>query len=233
MQCSTLPAAPHVPAHSLRRLRGPAPRAARRRARSALTSACKVGEPAMSCFDCFLEAASPEKSIGQLGKAPPDHLAITEIDVNFERFTEIGKCRVPLFKTSLGHRKARQQVSPFSWVNGALMRQGRPEIAPRFLKCCGLKCALACQRQLTDQFLLVSERSCLEQMVSDLSGALVDGTGIEPLDRVGDAGVQSLSARGRDAGKQRLTHEFMGEGKRPLRAPRSSGRLFPSAAPSR
>ncbi len=55
-------------------------------------------------------------------------------------------------------------------------------------------------------------------MVSDLPGALVDGTGIEPLDRLGDAGVQSLSAGGRDAGKQRLTHEFMGEGERPLRS---------------
>src|SRR5260370_22424389 len=55
-------------------------------------------------------------------------------------------------------------------------------------------------------------------MVSDLPGALVDGTGIEPLDRVGDAGVQSLLAWGRDAGKEGLTHEFMGEGER-LRGP--------------
>ena len=47
----------------------------------------------------------------------------------------------------------------------------------------------------------LGERSRLEEMVGDLAGALVDGTGIEPLDRVGDAGVQLLSARSRDAGK--------------------------------
>ena len=46
-----------------------------------------------------------------------------------------------------------------------------------------------------DQFLAVSERSSLEEMVSDLSGALFDGIGIEPLDRVGDAGMQLLSSR--------------------------------------
>ena len=81
------------------------------------------------------------------------------------------------------------------------MRQGGLETAPRFFKCRSLKCALACQRQPTDQSLVVSEGSCLEEMVSDLSGALVDGAGIEPLDRVGDVGVQSLLARSRDAGK--------------------------------
>ena len=30
----------------------------------------KVSKPATSCFGCFLEAASPDKGIGQLGKAP-------------------------------------------------------------------------------------------------------------------------------------------------------------------
>src|SRR6266481_4863066 len=63
---------------------------------------------------------------------------------------------------------------------------------------------------------VVSERSCLEEMVSDLPRALVEGIGIKPLGRVGDEGVQLLSPRGRDAGKQRLTHKFMGEGKRLL-----------------
>ena len=187
----------------------------------------------MSGFDGFLEATSRDEGIGQLGKAPPDHLPIIEIDVNFECFTEIGKHCVPSIKTALGHRKARQQVGPLSWFNGALMRQGGSETAPRFLECRSLKCALAGQRQLTDQSSAVGKRSCLEQMVCDLSGALVNGIGIEPLDRVGDSGVQLLSARGRDAGKQRLTHKFMGEGERMSRAPRSSGRLSPSAAPSR
>ena len=70
-------------------------------------------------------------------------------------------------------------------------------------------------------------------MVGDVAGALLDGIGIEPLDRVGDGGMQLLSAGSRDAGKQRLTHKFMGEGERLLAVPRSSGRLFPSAAPSR
>src|SRR5580704_1112112 len=106
----------------------------------------KVSEPSPSCFGCFLEATSPDKGIGQLDKAFPDHLPISEIDVNFERFTQVDKCRVPSFKTSLGHRKARQQVSPFSQVNGALIRQGGPETAPRFLKCCSLECVLAGQR---------------------------------------------------------------------------------------
>jgi hypothetical protein len=62
-----------------------------------------------------------------------------------------------------------------------------------------LKCALARQGQPTNQptkqSLMVSERTCLEEMASDLPGALFDGTGIEALDRVGDAGVQSLSSR--------------------------------------
>ena len=210
MQCSTLPAAPRWPAHSLRRLQSACAEGSEKTRPVSANVCLKVSEPATCCFGCFLEAASPDKGIGQLGKASPDHLSIAEIDVNFERFTEIGQRRVPSFKTSLGHRKARQQLSPLSWVNGALMRQGRLEIAPRFLKCRSLKCALACQRQPTDQFLSVNERSCLEKMISDLPGALVDGTGIEPLDRIGDARVQSLSARDRDAGKQRLTHKFMG-----------------------
>src|SRR5271155_168814 len=93
---------------------------------------------------------------------------------------------VPLIKPSLGHRKARQQPGPLSWVNGAFMRQGRLEIPPRFLKSCGFKCALTCQRQPTDQFLSVNERSCLAKMISDLPDALVDGTGIDQLDGIGN-----------------------------------------------
>jgi len=48
---------------------------------------------------------------------------------------------------------------------------------------------------------MVSERSGFQEMVGDLRGALVDRTGFEPLDRVGDAGMQLLSAWGRDACK--------------------------------
>jgi hypothetical protein len=48
-------------------------------------------------------------------------------------------------------------------------------------------------------------------MVSDLRGALVDGTRIDQLDRIGESRMQALSACGRDAGKQRLTDQFMGE----------------------
>src|SRR6266851_98798 len=53
-------------------------------------------------------------------------------------------------------------------------------------------------------------------MVSDLPGALVDGTGIDQLDRIGHAGVQALFARSRAAGKQGLSHKFMSEGERLL-----------------
>ena len=68
-----------------------------------------------------MEATSSNKSIGRLDKASPDHLAIIEVDKNFDYLTEMGKCRAPLIKTPLGHRKARQQVSPLYGVNGALM----------------------------------------------------------------------------------------------------------------
>ena len=74
------------------------------------------------------------------------------------------------------------------------MRQGRLEIPPRFLKCCSFKCAPACQRQPTDQFLAVNERSCLEEMLSNLADALVNGIRIEPFYRFDDARVQALSA---------------------------------------
>src|SRR5260370_20516838 len=96
------------------------------------------------------------------------------------------------------------------------MRQSGTETAPRFLECGSRKGVLAGQRQDLDQFTIIREGSCLEQMVSNLACALVDSTGIDQLDRVGDRGVQLLCARARDIGKQRLTHKFMGEGKRLL-----------------
>src|ERR1700730_1999504 len=68
----------------------------------------KVSEPTTRYFGRLPKATtSPDNGIGQLREALPDLPAITEIDVNFERFTEIGKRRVPSFKTSLGDRKAR------------------------------------------------------------------------------------------------------------------------------
>ena len=106
----------------------------------------QVSKPAPRRFGCFLEAASPDRGGGQLGKASPGHLAIIEVDVNVEHLTLMGYRRIPLIKPALGHRKTRQQVSPFSNVNDVLMRQGRLETAPRLLKCCSLKCALARQR---------------------------------------------------------------------------------------
>src|ERR1700680_4145350 len=54
-------------------------------------------------------------------------------------------------------------------------------------------------------------------MIDDLAGALFSGIRIEPLDRFGDPRVQTLSARGRDAGEQRLTHKLMSKGKGSLR----------------
>src|SRR5580704_6665423 len=90
------------------------------------------------------------------------------------------------------------------------MRECGPETASRFLIRRGLECVPACKRQPTDESLALSERSRLEQMVSDLPRAL-DGPAIEPFDRIGDGRMQVLSARGRDAGKERLPHKFMGE----------------------
>ena len=58
-----------------------------------------------------------------------------------------------------------------------------------------LKCALPCEGQSAAQSLVGSERTCLEEMASDFPGAFFGGIGIEALDRVGDAGVQSLSSR--------------------------------------
>jgi hypothetical protein len=43
----------------------------------------------------------------------------------------------------------------------SLMRQGRLEMAPRFLKCGGIERSLACQRQPTDELSSLNERSCL------------------------------------------------------------------------
>src|SRR5713226_6520867 len=96
------------------------------------------------------------------------------------------------------------------------MQQGGTETAGRFLKCCAIQRTFACTCQVVDQSPLVSERSSFEQMVRDVSRALIDGIGIERLDRIGDGSVQPLLAWGRDAGKQGLTHKFVAEGKRPL-----------------
>src|SRR5271156_5055266 len=109
-----------------------------------------MGESATTGFGCFLETAGPNKSIGQLAKASPYHRAIIEVNVNFDYFTEMGECRAPLIKTSLGHRKARQQVSPFPCTGGGLTRQGRTEIDPCLLESCSLESLLACKRQITD-----------------------------------------------------------------------------------
>jgi hypothetical protein len=109
------------------------------------------------------------------------------------------------------------------------MRQGRLEIPPRFLKSCSSKGAPACQRQPTNQFLAVNERSGLEEMLSYLAGALVSGIRIEPFDRFGDARVQALSAERRDASKQCLPDKFMSESRMVSLGLRGLGRLSPSA----
>src|SRR6266446_5884371 len=93
----------------------------------------KPGESTKSSLRCFIEAASPEAGVGQINKARANHLSVAGLKVNFERFTQMGDCRVPLFQASLGHRKAHQQVSPLSWLNGPLMRHGDLETAPRLL----------------------------------------------------------------------------------------------------
>src|SRR5260370_41804822 len=98
------------------------------------------------------------------------------------------------------------------------MRQGRLEAALRFLKCCRLKCALACEREKVDQSLLIGERSRFEQMVRDISGARADAPSLEPLDRARNIGMQSLLARRRDPRERRLTDKFVGEGVHPLRS---------------
>src|SRR5258708_1346650 len=55
-------------------------------------------------------------------------------------------------------------------------------------------------------------------MVGDLRGAFVDGTRVKGLNCVGGSRVQLLLTRVRDTGKQRLSHQFMAKGKRPLRS---------------
>src|SRR5712672_1521107 len=101
------------------------------------------------------------------------------------------------------------------------MRKRGLETTPRFSKSCYFKCALAGQRQPTNQPMPVSERSCFQEMVRDLSGAFADRTRIGQLDRVGDARMQLLLTWGRNARKQRLTHKLVGEGKRLLGSPRT------------
>src|ERR1700693_3530052 len=68
-----------------------------------------------------------------------------------------------------------------------------------------------------DQLAVVGERSRFDEMVGDVFGTDADTTGLELLDRIRDAGVQTLLARGRDAGKESLTHKFVTESEWPLR----------------
>src|SRR5579862_5648592 len=53
-------------------------------------------------------------------------------------------------------------------------------------------------------------------MVTDFACAFADKTGIDQFDRCGYCGVQPLLAQGRDGGKEGLTDQFMGKGKRLL-----------------
>ena len=75
----------------------------------------------------------------QLGKTCSHHFAIAHLDVNFERFTQIGVRRFPASKAHLGYGDARQQVSPFSYVYRVRERQRRFEIGAGFFECGGIK----------------------------------------------------------------------------------------------
>src|SRR5258708_29129653 len=55
----------------------------------------KVSKPALCGFDSFLKAANQEESIGQPVNCPYDCLSIRQIDINFERFAEIGHHHLP------------------------------------------------------------------------------------------------------------------------------------------
>src|SRR5580704_603152 len=79
----------------------------------------KVGQGAASCLGRFRRAANPYIRVGQFRKALTDHLPILELDINIQRFAKIVQRRIPSFKTELGHRQARQQVSSFPWLCGA------------------------------------------------------------------------------------------------------------------
>src|SRR5262245_56315949 len=96
------------------------------------------------------------------------------------------------------------------------MRQGAPETPPSFRKGRGVECPLACQPQILDYSPAVGEQPCFEEMVCEVASTLVEGMRIKPLDRLGDADVQSLLAWDCDAGEERLTHKFMAEGEGPL-----------------
>ena len=72
-------------------------------------------------------------------------------------------CFVPPLETSLRLRKIRQGVSPFCRIICALKRQRSFEIPLRFLKCCGVECAPACQYQIADQSLPLAKDFALSR----------------------------------------------------------------------
>jgi hypothetical protein len=62
----------------------------------------KISKVATGCSGRFLKAATSERAIGQLRQAPSDYLLIGGIDVNFQRFAEIGEHRSPPLRPSRG-----------------------------------------------------------------------------------------------------------------------------------
>ena len=79
-----------------------------------LTTACLIAElrgPAR------FRSAAAIASYVSVGTALRDFLSITQSYGDLERFLEIGKRHIPMFKTPLGNRKAAQRVSSFSSVN--------------------------------------------------------------------------------------------------------------------
>jgi uncharacterized membrane protein YoaK (UPF0700 family) len=119
------------------------------------------------------------------GGDPSDHLAI---DVNFERFLEIGNRFVQPFETSLGHCEASATSRPSLLNQPDSGWKLRPASSNAAASSATLPASVS-QRASLCRF---SERSCLEEMVSDLPGAFVDGTRLEPRDRVGDPRMQLL-----------------------------------------
>lgn len=74
----------------------------------------------MSGFRRFRQAAGPRKGLRQLYKTSSYPLAVAQLDAYFERFTAVGDFGVLLSQTSLGSRKAFQQVGFFRRINGVL-----------------------------------------------------------------------------------------------------------------
>src|SRR6266849_3302593 len=89
------------------------------------------------------------------------------------RMRESAMCCFGCFLRAAGPHKSSCQVESAIRCFGCFLVAASPHKSS-----CQVCKGFACQRQPTDQCLPVSERTCLEEMVGDLPGALADGIGM-------------------------------------------------------